>query len=355
MNQKYKNSDKLLKRARKKAITINNALSMVNNNKQSDMSKTYWNTFYCSNTFQVGKKSKMKTTYCKNRCCTVCESIKTAIMINGYLKPLQQIEDKQFVTLTVKTVSGQNLSNRLKQIARIWRSITDKSRKQHKAKGVVPPIINGIRKLEIHPTHNGKYHAHLHLIVDTKEGAEWIVNEWLTRWQEIDKSLVSSEAQKIVPADENSVIELFKYTVKSVVDFQKSQDKLGRKIENIPRKLDVIFSALKNKRTIQPFGNIKKDKSDIDKSIEDKIYKLAGFKKDKLQTSENFKKFEEKLIELTDSKGLKRPKKSIGRVWTYNHFWNDWFSEYGEALTGYKNQKKCTIKDQEKDCLEHLN
>lgn len=340
MNQKYKNSDKLLKRARKKAITIDNALSMVNDNKESDMSKSYWNTFYCSNTFQVGKKSKMKTTYCKNRWCTICESIKTAKMINGYLKPLQEIQDKQFTTLTVKTVSGQNLSSRLKQIADIWSAIRKKSVKQHETKGVVPPIINGIRKLEIHPTHNGKYHAHLHIIVDTKEGAEWIVNEWLNRWREIDKNLVSAEAQKIVPADENSVIELFKYTVKSVVDFAKSEDKLGREIKITGKKLDVIFSALKNKRTIQPFGNIQKDKDPIEKSIEDKIYKLAGFKNDELQSSENMKVYQEKLIELTDSKGLKRPKKSIGRVWTYSHFWNDWFSEYGEALTGYKNEKK---------------
>jgi plasmid rolling circle replication initiator protein Rep len=235
-----KPKDTLLKRARAKALTdiMAGKLKMLD----SPLQKAYTNTLFCSSELvQVGNMIKSK--YCKNRWCVVCNRIRTANLINGYMPALKKIEDKFFVTLTVPNVPGVELKRTIKLMLHNFKNLR-KDFHRRKTK------ITGLRKLEC--TYNparDDFHPHFHLIVQGEQTAKDVIDSWLDIY-----TLASRSAQDMRAADNNSALEMFKYFTK-LIGYDKKKKQLSFDAQSV----DTIFRSIKNVRIFQPIG-IKKMK-----------------------------------------------------------------------------------------------
>lgn len=251
----------------------------------SKLKKSYKRTYYDCQTTIVQDGKKLTSRYCGARWCNTCNRIRTAKLMNGYLKPIQAMKEPMFVTLTIPNVIKEDL----KHYTKLMLSVSTNIIRALKRKKIA---FNGIRKLEC--TYNidrDDYHPHFHFIVDGIKASTELVNEWLRRFP-----LAEDYCQKIVPL--TNAIELFKYQTKLV---SKAED--GYYI--FLSALDTIFNAIKGMRTFQAYGNIKMIKEDIEN----------------LQ-SEEFNIQHNEFV-----------------LWLWNS--NDWFSmETGEPLTHYKPSKK---------------
>jgi plasmid rolling circle replication initiator protein Rep len=210
----------------------------------SPLSKQYKRAYYCNQTLIQHDRNKITAKYCNSRSCNICNRIRTAKMMNGYILPLKELGDLQFVTLTEPNVKESELEetirNQIKKISNIFEVF-------RKRRGI---SISGIRKLEC--TYNDKrndYHPHIHLLINKNVAPEFI-NEWLKR-----NPSAKLVGQNYKDADQNSLNELFKYTTK-----QYEIEKEDKTLEINVRSLDVILRAYNNKRTFQTFGEIRKIK-----------------------------------------------------------------------------------------------
>jgi hypothetical protein len=276
------NNEKLLKRAKKKYINSRFALALIQHNPDSSLIKGYKNTFYCNRVLKR-EDNKIIGTYCKNRWCVVCGGIRTAQLINGYLKQLEGLKDAQFVTLTLPTISEGGLSKRILLMEMEWRKIAKLAIKVRKD-------FKGLRKMECTIRPEGKYHYHFHLILENEDNAKWLISQWIKRFPQ-----AGVKAQHYRKADSGSYLELFKYFTK-IISRVENKD---RALDNFER-LDVIFSALVGKRTYQPFGGLKKISEDIDADLNATII----------------------------------PHTFEGKIWRWVQ--RDWISEFGEVLTGFE-------------------
>jgi hypothetical protein len=233
----------LKKRAQSKYLNshLDKELRKLN---KSPLHKAYWNTYYCAQHIEVNGKNT-KSTYCKNRWCMVCNRIRTAQLINGYLDPLGAMQEPYFVTLTRPTCTEDKLEAVINENVIVFRRIQDKLRKQGR-------LLSGVRKLECTTRPHGQYHPHFHIIVDTKQGAELLISEWLNAFPEANR-----KGQDMKEATPGSIKELMKYFTKI---FSTTKSNEGAVIQNKVdvRRLDVIFRAMAGKRVCQPFGTIKK-------------------------------------------------------------------------------------------------
>lgn len=210
----------------------------------SPLSKQYMRAYFCNQTLIQHDRNKITAKYCNSRSCNLCNRIRTAKMMNGYILPLKELGDLQFVTLTEPNVKESELEetirNQIKKISNIFEVF-------RKRRGI---NISGIRKLEC--TYNDKrndYHPHIHLLINKNVAPEFI-NEWLKRTP--SAKLVGQDYKD---ANQNSLNELFKYTTK-----QYEIEKDDKTLEINVRSLDVILRAYNNKRTFQTFGEIRKIK-----------------------------------------------------------------------------------------------
>lgn len=236
----------LKSRARSKWYTQQIVFTLVDID--SPLNKYYWNAYHCGSEIkQVNKKLTSK--YCNTRCCNVCNRIRTAKLMNGYMPQLLKLPQLYFVTLTIPNVDEYELreatENMVYEFTLINRHLREK-------KGIK---ISGIRKVEI--TYNAKknnYHPHLHLIVD--KYPQDIVFQWLQRFPE-----ANIKAQDVRVADKGSLQELFKYTTKII----------GRKEGKLTlyaNALDTIMQSLQGIRAYQPFGYVRKVNDEVDNLIE---------------------------------------------------------------------------------------
>lgn len=251
----------LLKKAKRKALTVFLAGKLIDLNSKNI--QAYRNMYYCNSVLQQ-EGQELKTSYCKNRMCMVCNSIKTANLINGYLPELQKMTDPQFVTMTVKAVYARQLHGAITKMQKDFRAITMHLRKYKKLQ------IKAIRKLECNhnkyfdvydPEYANRYqnayydtyNPHFHMVIDGRVEAELFLAEWMLR-----NPNSNDQAQKIIPADQNSFVELFKYATKIVAKNGTIN----------PRAIDIIYSAMHRRRVVQPVG-IKKvvDEDEREKTI----------------------------------------------------------------------------------------
>jgi hypothetical protein len=232
----------LKKRARSKWYTmaITGRLLYLN----SPLHKYYQSAYYCSHILkQEGKKVTAR--YCDTRVCHICNRIRTAKMIKGYVTQLASLEDLEFVTLTVPNCYVTGLGFTIDSLLKSFSNIVRVLRERRKI------AVNGIRKLEItYNTVTDTYHPHIHLLVDGGVG-NLIVTEWLNRYGD-----ARLEAQDVRNADRGALNEIFKYTTKIVT-------KSKNRIDVFIPALDSIMIALKGRRCFQPFGKIKKVEEDI--------------------------------------------------------------------------------------------
>lgn len=248
----------LLKRARRKFI--GNALAIkLASVPGSKLTKSYWNSYHCSSSLlQEGKTITSK--YCNARWCPVCNAIRTAKLIRGYAEVIDAMVDRQFLTLTIPNVAAEDLSGAITQMIDTFRRIKD-TRKKQKQRGTVDTQIVGLRKLEV--TYNSvtnTYHPHFHLVVEGKEVGMWIMNEWLERYPQADR-----RGQDLRPADDDSVMELFKYVTKLT---SKAKGNKGLVYVNA---LDVIFTAMVGRQVFKAIGITKQVSEDVEE-IDSQIY-----------------------------------------------------------------------------------
>lgn len=268
--------ENLRKKAQRKALTVFLSGKLIELNTPNI--KAYRNMYYCNSVLQQ-EGQELKTSYCKSRFCLVCNAIKTANLINGYVPELKKMDDPQFLTLTIKAVGAKQLRMSINNMLKDFRKINQTLNKYHKIK------LIAIRKLECNNNEQrNTYNPHFHLIINGLGNAILTQNMWLKLNPRSNK-----KGQDIRPADENSMIELFKYATKIIAKGNL----------NAPA-LDVIYSALRRKRIIQPIG-IKKF---VDEDEREKI---------------NYP-------QLADE----------NTVWKWDDNNYDWYNENtGELLTGY--------------------
>jgi hypothetical protein len=278
----HKDKTILLKRARQKYISYGLSSQLNFDNPDSPLKESYFGSMLCCDLIRQ-EGIKLETSYCNQRWCLVCNRIRTARLISGYLSEIQAFEDPYFITLTKKTVYAEHLPASISFMAAAWRKITDMARKSR-------TNFKGIRKAECTIRPSGKYHYHFHLIIEGKENAEWLI----ARWLKLMKGAAIRTPQDMRVADDNSLKELFKYFTKLT-----TKGPNGKKVMMDTKRMDVIFQAMRGKRVFQPFGGVRIVTEEIEKMIGEEYEHLDG--------------------------GF--------HLWKW--YGEDWISELGECLTGY--------------------
>ncbi len=223
------------------------AMSMMYYNPSSTLFKAYKNTSYCCETL-ISNNGILSGTYCKNRWCQVCNRIKTARLINGYMPSISTFGVPVFVTLTAPTVKGEEgLIRRIKEFEKAWREIYDLTRKVKYKREY--QVFKGIRKAEVTIRPDNKYHYHFHVLMEGWAQGMWLIGQWLKRFPD-----ANLKAQNLRFVDEFGKFEVFKYAIKSEV----------KKDSQSAERYDVVFRALRNKQTYSAFGGIKKIKEDFE-------------------------------------------------------------------------------------------
>jgi hypothetical protein len=286
------NEEPLYKRARSKYISTKFVLYLLNGNRDSPLISSYWSSYYCCHELVVNESGNIVGKYCKARWCLTCNRIRTALIILGYGPQLRNLQDLQFMTLTAITCTKEELPIRIALYQKIWAAILHRNRNDcQRGHG---RVLIGLRKCECTGRPDGMYHYHFHLLIEGVKNAEWVLAEWKKRIVAVGLK-VSDSAQDIRPADEDSLMELAKYSTK-IATKQKGKDDYLATAEQ----LDWIFQCLRGRRTYQPFGGL----SAVEEEFED-----------------------DALI------GQALPDGFEGWVWKWLN--SDWVSEYGELLTGF--------------------
>jgi Replication protein len=239
-NAQFSAKENFGKRARVKFLTEAMAVGLANV-PASKLTKSYWNTFYCSTILQK-KGDSLTGKYCKNRWCLVCCRIRSAQLIKQYAPVLQSWPEKHLVTLTIPNCSGADLAATVKQMKAGFDTIRRSWAMQHRRKQRAAPLV-ALRKLEA--THNpdrDDYHPHFHLVVPDLASANELRAAWLGQFPS-----AQWKGQDVRPANAGAAHELFKYFTKLVTTQSKE-----RFIRLAP--LNVIFEAIAGQCTFQKFN-----------------------------------------------------------------------------------------------------
>lgn len=241
MMSKTKQVD-LKKQQKAKAVSLFICTNLSIHNPTSPMKYSYDNSYHC-NRVKVYNGEKMVSVYCKTRWCLTCNRIRTAININHYAPEFAKFGQPFFVTLTVPTCTADELPNQLSRIGKIWRIIYNSSKKKKETAARLGIWLKGVRSIECTIRPDGKYHLHMHLIIDGFQNANWLIGEWLKR--NLD---ANPKAQDMRVADAGSLVELFKYAVKLNKDLLVNADF---------KRLDQVFQTLKGRRMLAAFGGLR--------------------------------------------------------------------------------------------------
>ena len=240
---KSKSHQSLYNNALRKSSTIATLKRLIDvSDKQQQ--KKYWKAWHCQRVL-LQDGNNLKGSLCRKRWCQTCNRIKTAEQINGYHKPLLELQDKEnlyFVTLTAPTIEGRKLASEIKKRYKAFVRVKDNLRKNYGIK------LIGIRKLEI--TYNEstkKYHPHFHFIQQGKRESELLQALWL---EQFPKANIKAQDIRLVDASNPAnLLEVFKYAVKQDI-----------KNEVTAKATNTIYKALEGKRTIQTYGKLRKVK-----------------------------------------------------------------------------------------------
>lgn len=257
------NNHSLANRTKRKVITKAMVLSLIDISKEKeDLNRvqSYWNTYHCIENL-ISSDGKLYGKYCKNRFCTICNSIRKAEMINKYYSYLSKWPDPHFVTLTVKACKEGMLNNRTTQMLKAFKLLQNRCKKRNqRGQGI---RLMGIKSLECNFNPDKQtYNPHFHIIVPNKEIAELLKDEWIKTWRPIPKETyrykyTTPKAQHIEPIVnlETALIEIIKYGSKIFTEPDLNR-KCAKKTQPIiyARALDNIFVAMKGKRIFERFG-----------------------------------------------------------------------------------------------------
>jgi plasmid rolling circle replication initiator protein Rep len=239
-NAKYSDKQNFGKRARVKYLSQAMAVGLANV-PSSRLTKSYWNTYYCSSVLQK-KGDNLTGKFCKNRFCLVCCRIRSMQLFKQFASVLDSWPEKHLVTLTLPNCAADDLASTIRQMKEGFDTIRRRFAMQHRRRQRAAPL-QALRKLECtnNPDRND-YHPHFHLVVPDLATA----NELRTSWLEQFPS-AKWKAQDVRPADSGAANELFKYFTKLITTQSKERFiRLGP--------LNVIFEAISGQRTFQAFG-----------------------------------------------------------------------------------------------------
>ena len=274
-----KNSTQVLAaRVRRKGMTTAYIMPFLvfygkKSGKKSKVYTQFANAYYCSN-FQEVRDGKLVTKcLCKTRMCQKCAAIRTANFINGYepqLRPLMSSKKLYFATLTTPTVHFTQAKKQLESLSRAFTKILAAARQQaFKGKR---KKFKALRKLEFTVRPNGRIHFHYHILVEGKENANFLVQQWLKK-----NPTAKSAAQDVRLATPGSLKEMFKYIT-------KPSTKIDGKVHHFPSDSESIeatnaaYEACKGRRLLQPFGGLKKVSEEINEEdfVAVDLKKFAG-------------------------------------------------------------------------------
>lgn len=289
LRQSDENLKNYRKRARAKYFTNHLVFKLVD--LDSPLKDGYWDSYHCSNII-TQSEGALTSKYCNNRWCQVCNRIRTAKSIKGYLPKIQEMTDPYLVTLSRPNVTAEELPSEIDKIQKAFKSIQNHFRRTRKQ------TLYGLKKLEC--TYNYRrndYHPHLHIMV---EGGEEVAAAIVDRWLETNESSsIKGQDYRSIDKDNNGALEMFKYFTKLTT---KIKTEKGETTYIHPESLDTIFRAMKGRRVYQPIGGMRKVNIDVEELQKDEIDELN---------------------------------KSVEELWEYDTEFADWISQDGEVLTGY--------------------
>lgn len=244
--------DKFNKRAKSKFLQEPLLRALIN--LKSKFEKKYIDSLNCAGMI-YHQGDKLTSRYCFNRWCRVCNRIRTGELINDYGNIIEQMPDKQLVTLTIPNCTAEELRPKIKSMLQVIRKIQEYRRQKLKIPG-----IDAIRKLECtYNVNSNTYHPHFHFIVSNYRDSIFLRDMWLKF--NPDSNI---NAQDIREA--HKPLELFKYFTKLSSGNREtigSTGKISIKDESqYPEAIDIIFQAIEGIRIIQPMGKIRMEKSE---------------------------------------------------------------------------------------------
>ncbi len=252
------NKEKLDGWAIRKLITLSIIFHLIEVAKKklnNEMLKAYWLTFHCQ-TKLLSAEGKVYTRYCKYKHCLVYNGIRKAELIHKYFSTIKKWSSPHFVTLTVKSCYAKGLTDRISEIHKVISRIVNKyEQRAGRGKG---RKLKGIMSIESNFNPSKKtYNLHIHLIVEDKETAEILLEEWKVNWKAQGFRYLNPKAQKIqeIPDIEKQLIEMIKYTSKVFIDptVKKKGDKYNNPVIYISA-MHNIFSAMRRRHTFSSFG-----------------------------------------------------------------------------------------------------
>lgn len=274
---------------------------------------------------EMSVKRLHKTDACGNRFCPICTwstAKKDAIKISVIMNAVKEIEDKDFLflTLTAPNVSGEELRDEIDRFNSGVNRLFQRRNVKRIAKGYIRKLevttdqekliteklykrkkdYYDMRRLKVgdpNPTYN-TYHPHMHIIVVVNKsyfGNRDAISkvEWLEMWRSCmrDNSITQVDAKKVRSTDSgnsNAVLEIAKYTAS------------GNDLYHSENVFDTFYLALKRRQLIVYSGMMK------DYAKKFKVGDLDEFKKENedeythlLQAVWRTSKYESKLRQLT--------------------------------------------------------
>lgn len=226
----------------------------------SPLKKQYWRAYDCAENVRV-ENGKTRTHYCNSRACNTCNRIRTANAIDGY-RPHFENCLSSMITLTDNTKNTKTIEEGkrgARKRVKDWYNI----RKLLIRQGIP---ADGLSKLEATYTEADHYYnVHLHIILKVEgynrhqldELCEFIIREWLKRNPRAKR--VGQHFQATTETDK-SLRELLKYTTKQ----GKKEEKNAKKYEVDPVGLDGCLQILHGRRTLMPFGKIRKVTEEVE-------------------------------------------------------------------------------------------
>lgn len=241
--------ENLKKRARAKYYSMPIIESLIR--LESPLNTYYERALSCCESLSENN-GKITGKYCDTRVCNICNRIRTAKFMNGYISQLEKLGDLYFVTLTIKNCKGYQLRETIESMCKTVRKINDCLRKYKPT--------SGLRKIEVtyNPVTN-EYHPHFHILIENKDSAEYLYKKWL----ELNPKLTKKKGQDIKKANKESYNELFKYTTKIL---HKGELIDSKELIIYPEAIDIITRAMYKKRAFQTFGSLKKVSEEIEKN-----------------------------------------------------------------------------------------
>lgn len=241
------------KKARYKAFQINLCKAIEKHLKHDSRERNYVTRARFCQSVITQSYENIRVNYCNSRLCNTCEKIRKAKRIDAYLKPLQSLNNPYFVTLTKRSVNIEDLRKTIQEMSISWRKIR-KNFNKRKLKS------SGIRTLEFnYNSKTNKYNPHYHIIIDTEENAKLLKSLWLK--QDSTLSKYANDIRIIKNPDTKTLLEVFAYTTKTIY-----------KNKVYPKVLADSITSLMDIRTIQTFGNIRKQKTeDLENLISSKL------------------------------------------------------------------------------------